>query len=443
MKKNLPFDVKNLALAPQGKLKIEWAQRQMPVLNLIKQEFSKTKSLAHITIAACLHATAETANLMLTLKAGGAQVVLYNTNPLSTQDDVAASLVKDYDIPTFAMRDMPPTKYAHYVNTVLDFKPNITLDDGADLIATLHSKRQDLLPHVIGGTEETTTGVTRVKSLDKHGLLKYPFIAVNDSKTKYMFDNRYGTGQSTIDGILRAANILLAGSTFVVCGYGWCSRGIAMRAHGMGAHVIVTEIDPIKALEATMDGFQVMPLIKAAKLGDVFITATGNKHVIDEADIKVMKDGAILGNSGHFNIEINLDYLNSQTKQVRRIRQMLDEYTLKDGRRLYLIGEGRLTNLTAAEGHPAMVMDMSFADQALSAQYLAKHHHQMKNQVYNVPDTITQQVASLKLKSLGVGIDKLTTEQKKYLAGWEEGAFTSEVKNRQPIKSNQTAKRII
>jgi adenosylhomocysteinase len=428
------FDVKDLALSPQGKLKIEWANRQMPVLNLIKERFIKEKPFAKITIAACLHATAETANLMLTLKAGGARVVLYNTNPLSTQDEVAASLVKDYEIPTFAMRDMPPAKYEQYVNTVLDFKPNITLDDGADLIATLHSKRQDLLPHVMGGTEETTTGVTRVKSLDKHGLLKYPFIAVNDSKTKYMFDNRYGTGQSTIDGILRAANVLLAGSTFVVCGYGWCSRGIAMRAHGMGAHVIVTEVDPIKALEATMDGFMVMPLVKAAKLGDIFITATGNKHVIDEEDIKVMKDGAIMGNSGHFNVEINLDYLHKQTKQVRRIRHMLDEYLLKDGRRLYLIGEGRLTNLTAAEGHPAMVMDMSFADQALSAEYLVKNYQKMKHQVYNVPEAITNQVATLKLKSMGVNIDKLTPEQKKYLAGWEEGAFTSEVKHRQPTK---------
>lgn len=424
MLKSSQFDVKNLSLAPQGKLKIAWANRQMPVLNLIKENFIKQKPFKGVTIAACLHATAETANLMLTLKAGGAKVVLYNTNPLSTQDEVAASLVKDFDVPTFAMRDMPKEKYRQYVDTVLDFKPNITLDDGADLVATLHSRRQDLLPHIMGGTEETTTGVTRVKSLEKHKLLKFPFIAVNDSKTKYMFDNRYGTGQSTIDGILRAANVLLAGSTFVVCGYGWCSRGIAMRAHGLGAHVIVTEVDPIKALEATMDGFTVMPLVKAAKFGDIFITATGDKHVIDKEDIDVMKDGVIMGNSGHFNVEINLDYLKQQTKEVRRIRHMLDEYILKDGRHLYLIGEGRLTNLTAAEGHPAMVMDMSFADQALSAEYLAKHHQSMTNQVYNVPEQITQKVATLKLKSLNIKIDKLTPEQKKYLAGWEEGAFS-------------------
>lgn len=419
----MKFDIKDIKFAPQGKLKIEWAGQQMPVLQLIKARFLKEKPFKNVIIAACLHATAETANLMKTLKAGGASVVLYNTNPLSTQDEVAASLVKDEEIPTFAMRDMPAKKYREYVDTVLDFKPNITLDDGADLIATIHQRRRDLIPNIYGGTEETTTGVNRVKSLNNKGLLRYPFIAVNDSKTKYLFDNRYGTGQSTIDGILRSCNILLAGKVFVVCGYGWCSRGIAMRAKGMGASVIVTEVDAVKAIEAVMDGFQVMTLKEATKEGEIFITATGDKHVIDKQHLDLMKDGAILGNSGHFNVEINLDYLNSITVKMRRIRPMLDEYKLKDGRKLYLIGEGRLTNLTAAEGHPASVMDMSFSDQALAAEYLVKMRGKLTNTVYNVPEKITEEVARLKLKSMGIKIDKLTPEQKKYLAGWEEGAF--------------------
>jgi adenosylhomocysteinase len=426
--KLVPHDVKDISLAPQGKMKIDWAKRQMPVLNAIQKRFKKEKTLKGITVAACLHATAETANLMITLKEGGANVVLYNTNPLSTQDDVAASLVKDYAVPTFAIKGMPASKYKKYVDTVLDFKPNITLDDGADLIVTIHQRRQDLIPGILGGTEETTTGVSRVKSLAKKGLLQYPFIAVNDSKTKHMFDNRYGTGQSTIDGILRSANILLAGSYFVVCGYGWCSRGIAMRAQGMGAKVIVTEVDPLKALEACMDGFEVMPIKQAAKIGDVFITATGNKHVIDAEHLALMKDGAILGNSGHFNAEINLDYFENKTKKITRVRPMLDQYELKDGRSLFLIGEGRLANLTAAEGHPAMVMDMSFADQALSVEYLVKSKGKLKNEVYNVPHDITHNVAKLKLESMGVKIDKLTKEQANYLDSWTEGAFTLEVK---------------
>lgn len=419
----MKYDIKDIKLAPDGKKMIDWAEQQMPVLRLIRERFKKEKPFKNIVIAACLHATSETANLMITLKEGGATTVLYNTNPLSTSDEVVASLVIDYGIPCFAVKGMATEKYQKYVDTVLDFKPNITLDDGADLIATIHKRRKDLLKYVIGGTEETTTGVIRVRSLERMGLLQYPFIAVNDSETKYLFDNRYGTGQSTIDGILRATNTLLAGKNFVVCGYGWCGKGVAMRARGMGAQVIVCEVDPLKALEAVMDGYRVMPMASAAKIGDIFITVTGNKYVIDKQHFDVMKDGAILGNSGHFNIEINLDYLEKITVNKKRIRHMLDFYQLKDGRKIYLIGEGRLTNLTAAEGHPALVMDMSFADQALSAEYLVKNKEKLTNKVYKVPAEITSNVAMLKLKSLDFKIDSLTKEQKKYLEGWEEGAF--------------------
>ncbi len=419
----MKYDIKDISLASEGRKLIEWADQQMPVLDLIKERFKKEKPFKNITIAACLHATSETANLMITLKEGGARTVLYNTNPLSTQDEVVASLVRDYDIPCFAIKGMPKEKYRKYVDTVLDFKPNITLDDGADLIATIHQRRKDLLKYVIGGTEETTTGVIRVRSLERMGLLQYPFIAVNDSETKYLFDNRYGTGQSTIDGILRATNILLAGKNFVICGYGWCGKGVALRAKGMGAQVIVCEVDPVKALEAVMDGYRVMSLRDASKIGDIFITVTGNKYVIDKKHFDVMKNGAILGNSGHFNVEINLDYLEKNTKAKKRLRHMLDLYQLRDGRKLYLIGEGRLTNLTAAEGHPAIVMDMSFADQALSAEYLVKQKGNLINKVYKVPAEITKSVAKLKLNSMGFKIDNVSKEQKKYLEGWEEGAF--------------------
>lgn len=419
----MKYDVKDLKLAPKGKLKIEWAARQMPVLALIKRRFKKERPLQGIVIAACMHATSETANLMSTLKAGGAKVVLYNTNPLSTQDEVAASLAKDFQIPTFAIKGMPKTKYRKYVDTVLDYRPHITLDDGADLVATIHKRRRDLIPHIIGGTEETTTGVIRLRSLEKKGLLRYPEVAVNDAKTKFLFDNRYGTGQSTIDGILRATNVLLAGKKFVVCGFGWCARGIAMRARGMGANVIVTEVDPLRGLEALMEGYQVMPLKLAAKIGDIFVTSTGDIKVIDKQHLKIMKDGVILANAGHFNVEINLEALKKTTVKTRRLRSMMDEYQLKDGRRLYLLGEGRLVNLTAAEGHPAQVMDLSFANQALVAEYLVANRGKLKPKVYEVPKKIDREIARLKLKTMGVKIDKLTKEQRQYLAGWEAGAF--------------------
>jgi adenosylhomocysteinase len=417
----LDYDVKDLSLAEKGKLRIEWASMHMPVLGLIRERFSREKPLEGMRISACLHVTTETANLMLTLKAGGASVVLCASNPLSTQDDVAACLVKEYDIPVFAIKGEDKDTYYEHVHRALDHRPHITLDDGGDLVSTIHSQRQELLEEIIAGTEETTTGVIRFKSMERDGVLKYPIIAVNDAKTKYLFDNRYGTGQSTLDGILRATNVLLAGKTFVVAGYGWCGRGVAKRAQGMGANVVVTEVDPLKALEAVMDGYRVMPMHEAAKIGDIFVTVTGDINVIREEHFKVMKNGAILANSGHFNVEIDIPALERLAKQKRRIREYVDEYTLEDGRRLYLLGEGRLINLAAAEGHPASVMDMSFANQALCAEYITKHGEKLEPRVYRVPEHIDKEVARLKLASMGVEIDSLTEEQEEYLSSWEMG----------------------
>jgi adenosylhomocysteinase len=414
------YDVKDLFLAEAGRQRIAWAAREMPVIRLIRERFAREKPLKDIRISACLHITTETANLALALKDGGAQVILCASNPLSTQDDAAAALV-EYGIPTNAIKGEDEITYYQHINTALDNKPQLTVDDGADLVATLHSKRKDLLHNVLGGTEETTTGVIRLRSLAKAGELKYPIIAVNDAQTKYLFDNRYGTGQSTIDGITRATNILWAGKKVVVCGYGWCGRGIALRAKGLGAQVIITEVEPTRALEAVMDGYQVMPLMKAAEIGDFLITVSGDKHVIDEAHFKVMKDGAILANSGHFNVEINIPALESLAKSKRRIRPFVDEYTLKDGRHLYLLGEGRLINLAAAEGHPANVMDMSFANQALCLAYIVKNRDQLETKVYSVPEEIDREIARLKLKAMGTEIDTLTPEQKAYLNSWHEG----------------------
>jgi adenosylhomocysteinase len=414
------YDVKDLSLAEAGRQRIAWASREMPVIRLIRERFAREKPLKGIRISACLHITTETANLALALKDGGAQVILCASNPLSTQDEAAAALV-EYGIPTNAIKGEDEVTYYQHINTALDNKPQLTVDDGADLVATLHSKRKDLLPNVLGGTEETTTGVIRLRSLAKAGELKYPIIAVNDAQTKYLFDNRYGTGQSTIDGITRATNILWAGKRVVVCGYGWCGRGIAMRARGLGAQVIITEVEPTRALEAVMDGYQVMPLTKAAEIGDVIITVSGDKHVIDESHLKVMKDGAILANSGHFNVEINIPALESLAKSKRRIRPFVDEYALKDGRLIHLLGEGRLINLAAAEGHPASVMDMSFANQALCLAYIVKNRGQLETRVYSVPEEIDKEIARLKLKSMGIEIDTLTPEQKAYLNSWHEG----------------------
>lgn len=419
MKNN--YDVKDIALAPQGKLKIEWAGKQMPVLKSIQERFSKEQPLKGLTLAACLHITSETANLLIALQAGGAKVVANASNPLSTQDSVAASLVKDYKIPTYAIKGEDNKTYFKHLNAVLDAKPNITMDDGGDLIYALHTDRKELLANIIGSSEETTTGVIRLKAMEKDGALQLPVIAVNDSDTKHLFDNRYGTGQSTIDGILRATNILIAGKTFVVAGYGWCSRGIAMRANGMGANVIVTEVDSIRALEAAMDGYRVMPMKQAAKLGDIFVSATGDKHVISKEVLAIIKDGAIVANSGHFDSEIDIASLEKMKKSKRTIRPFLDEYTLTDGRKVHVLGEGRLVNLAAAEGHPAEVMDMSFANQALAAEYFVKHRGTLLNKVYVLPRELDQQVASIKLKAMGITIDKLTPEQKKYLASWNEG----------------------
>ncbi len=415
------FEVKDLSLAGDGELAIEWADRQMPVLRMIRERFEREKPLDGMRIGACLHVTTETANLVRTLKAGGAHVALCASNPLSTQDAVAAALVKIYEIPVFAIKGEDRETYYRHVHAVLDTRPQITMDDGADLVSTLHSERRELLDGVIGGTEETTTGVIRLRSMATDGVLAYPIIAVNDAHTKYLFDNRYGTGQSTIDGILRATNILLAGATVVVAGYGWCGRGIAMRLKGMGANVIVTEVSPLRALEAVMDGFTVMPMIEAAKRGDVFITATGNINVIRREHFELMKDGAILCNSGHFNVEICLPALEEMAVSRRRLRPFLEEYTLSDGKRLYLLAEGRLVNLSAAEGHPAAVMDMSFANQALCVEYIAKNGASLERQVYPVPREIDEQVAMLKLKSMGIRIDELTDEQRKYLSSWEMG----------------------
>ncbi|MFC2002005.1 adenosylhomocysteinase [Chloroflexota bacterium] len=413
-------EIKDPSLAEAGRQRIEWAYREMPVIKLIRERFTTEKPLAGIRISGCLHITTETANLALTLKAGGADTILCASNPLSTQDDVAAALV-DYDIPTNAIKGEDEATYYKHINTVLDNKPQFTVDDGADLVATIHAKRSDLVAHIIGGTEETTTGVIRLRSLEKAGKLKYPIIAVNDAQTKYLFDNRYGTGQSTIDGITRATNILWAGKKVVVCGYGWCGHGVALRAKGLGAQVIVTEIEPVRALEAVMDGYQIMPLMEASKIGDIFITISGDKSVIAKPHFQVMKDGAILANSGHFNVEINIPDLENLARSKRRIRPFVDEYNLPDGRRLYLLGEGRLINLAAAEGHPASVMDMSFANQALCLEYMAKNKGKLKPEVYPVPEVIDKQIARLKLKAMGIEIDSLTPEQKAYLTSWEEG----------------------
>jgi adenosylhomocysteinase len=413
------FQVKDKSFAPQGHLQIEWASAHMPVLNQIKNRFSKEQPLKGLTLGACLHVTKETAVLVETLLAGGAQIALCGSNPLSTQDDVAAALVEK-GVHVFAWRGQTTEEYYSCIEKVLDYKPAITLDDGADLVGTLHSKRKEGLQYVKGGTEETTTGVIRLRAMEKGGSLKYPIVAVNDAYTKYLFDNRYGTGQSTIDGILRATSVLLAGKNFVVCGYGWCSRGIAMRARGMGANVIVTEVQPTRALEAAMDGLRVMPIAEAAAMGDIFVTATGDINVIRKEHMEKMKDGAIIANSGHFNVEISLKDLGELSVAKRTMRPNLVEYKLKDGRKLYLLAEGRLVNLSAAEGHPSEVMDMSFANQALSAEYIAKTAN-MPPKVYPVPKDIDETVAELKLKAMGIRIDELTPEQKKYLATWEMG----------------------
>ncbi|GAB6076892.1 adenosylhomocysteinase [Desulfurobacterium crinifex] len=418
----MEYHVKDLSLADIGKDRIEWAEMDMLVLRKeIRERFIEEKPLKGIRIGACLHVTTETANLMRTLKEGGAEVFLCASNPLSTQDDVAAALVKHYDIPVFAIKGEDEETYYQHIEAVLSKKPHITMDDGADLISTLHKNHPELIENVIGGTEETTTGVIRLKAMAKDGALKYPVIAVNEALTKHLFDNRYGTGQSTIDGILRATNRLLSGSVFVVAGYGWCGKGVAMRAKGMGAEVIVTEVDPIKAIEARMDGFRVMPMSEAAKLGDIFCTVTGNINVIREEHFKVMKDGAIVSNSGHFNVEIDIPALERMAVKKRKVRDFVDEYTLEDGRRIYLLAEGRLVNLSAAEGHPASVMDMSFANQALSAEYLVKEGRDLRPDVYVVPGHIDRHVAELKLKAMGIEIDELTPEQIEYLNSWEMG----------------------
>ncbi len=414
-------DVKDIKLANKGRLRIEWAAKDMPVLKGIKERFQKEKPLKGVRLAACLHVTTETANLMDTLKAGGAEVHLCASNPLSTQDDVAASLVKHFAVPTFAIKGEDNKTYYKHIGQCLSLRPNITMDDGADLVSTLHKDRQDLIKNLMGGTEETTTGVIRLKAMAQEGVLRYPIIAVNDAYTKYLFDNRYGTGQSTIDGILRATNRLIAGSILVVSGYGWFGKGVSMRAKGMGARVVVTEVDPLRALEATLDGFMVMPLREAAELGDIFITVTGDAGVISEQAFRKMKDGAIVANSGHFNVEIDIPALKKLSKSVRQIRDFVEEYTLRNGRRIYLLGEGRLINLAAAEGHPSQVMDMSFANQALSAEHMAKNHKKLENKVYPVPRAIDEKIASLKLAGMGITIDKLTPEQKKYLKSWQMG----------------------
>ncbi len=417
----MKYDVKDVSLAPKGKLRIEWAGKDMPVLKFIEERFQKEKPLKGLRISCCLHVTTETANLVRVLKAGGAQTSVCASNPLSTQDDVAASLVKDFDIPVFAIKGENTTTYYEHLNAALDHKPNLTMDDGADLVSVVHQKRKDLVQHLFAGTEETTTGVIRLKSLEAKKLLMYPIIAVNDAMTKHFFDNRYGTGQSTIDGVIRATNRLIAGSNFVVAGYGWCGRGLASRAGGMGAKVIVTEIDPLKALQANMDGYQVMPMKEASRIGDFFVTVTGDINVIRPEHMLLMKNGAVLANSGHFDAELDLKGLNKITKSQRVIRDFVEEFTLTNGRNIYLLGEGRLVNLASAEGHPASVMDMSFANQALSAEYVAKNYKKLERKVYCVPEDIDRMIASLKLKALGIKIDTLTAEQKKYLSSWDMG----------------------
>ncbi len=415
------YHIKDLNLASKGRLKIDWAGMQMPVLRMITEEFEKEKPLKGVRISACLHVTTETANLMKALKAGGAEIHLCASNPLSTQDDVAASIVSDIGVPTFAIKGEDKETYYSHIANALEIKPHITLDDGADLVSTLHKERKELLMNIIGGTEETTTGVIRLKAMAEKGDLKYPIIAVNDAYTKYLFDNRYGTGQSTIDGIMRATNRLIAGSVFVVCGFGWCGRGVAARARGLGARVIVTEISPLKALEATMDGYEVMPILEASKIGDIFVTVTGNVNVLSEKCFVSMKDGAIVCNTGHFNVEIDLESLEKLSTSKRTIRDYVEEYHLFNGKRIYLLAEGRLVNLAAAEGHPSAVMDMSFANQALSVKYLVENGRKLENRVYKVPDDIDNKIAKLKLSAMNVRIDSLTPEQEKYLSSWEMG----------------------
>jgi adenosylhomocysteinase len=418
---NTQCDVKDLALADLGKRRTEWAFQSMPVLQTIRKQFIKNQPLAGIRVSACLHVTTETANLMITLRDGGASVVLCASNPLSTQDDVASTLVKDYGIPVYAIKGENNEVYYSHLSAAADHRPHITMDDGADLVHLIHTTRRDLLAHIVGGTEETTTGVIRLRAMAKEGVLGYPIVAVNDALTKHLFDNRYGTGQSTLDGIVRATNFLLAGLTVVVAGYGWCGRGVASRARGLGANVVVTEIDPTKAIEAVMDGFRVMSMIDAAAVGDVFITVTGNKHVIAKEHFEQMKSGAILCNSGHFNVEIDLEALGKMASSRRETREFVEEFALRDGRKVYVLGEGRLINLAAAEGHPASVMDMSFANQALSAEYMVKNHASLQKTVYSVPDELDKQVARMKLEAMGVKIDRLTPEQEHYLASWNEG----------------------
>ena len=417
----MKHDVKDIGRAPEGNDRIAWADDRMPVLRSIRDRFQKEKPFKGVRIGACLHVTTETANLMRTLQAGGAEVALCASNPLSTQDDVAASLVADFGIGMFAIHGEDNDTYYKHINDVLDIKPQITMDDGADLVTTLHSSRDDILKGVFGGTEETTTGVIRLRSMQREGVLKYPIVAVNDARTKHFFDNRYGTGQSTIDGILRSTNILLAGANFVVAGYGWCGRGVAVRARGMGANVIILEVDPIKAIEAVMDGFRVMPALEAAEIGDVFVTLTGDIAILRQEHFERMRDGAIIANSGHFNVEIDIETLEKIAKKKKRVRRDVDQYTLPSGKRLNLLGEGRLINLAAAEGHPAAVMDMSFANQALACEYLLGHHGSLKAEVIPVPERIDREIAALKLHTMGYEIDRLTDQQQRYLTAWREG----------------------
>jgi adenosylhomocysteinase len=415
------YDVKDLSLAEKGRFRMQWAAREMPVLALIEQRFAKERPLEGMRVSACLHVTSETANLMRVLQAGGADVVLTASNPLSTQDDIAATLVAHYEMPVYAIKGENNATYYDHIKAALDHRPHITMDDGADLVGTLHKERRELLDGIIGGTEETTTGVIRLRAMAADGELKFPVVAVNDAMTKHLFDNRYGTGQSTMDGVIRATNVLIAGKSVVVAGYGWCSRGIASRAKGLGGNVIVTEIDPLKALEAVMDGFRVMPMAEAAPIGDIFITSTGDINVLDRAHFECMKDGAIMANSGHFNVEINIPELENMAGEVRRVREFLDEYILHDGRRLYLAGEGRLVNLAAAEGHPSAVMDMSFANQALASEFMVKHHESLEHTVYSVPAEIDNEIARLKLAAMRVHIDTLTPAQEAYLNEWRQG----------------------
>jgi adenosylhomocysteinase len=417
----LEHDVQDLSLADAGRRKVEWAEQEMPVLRLIRERFDREKPLAGLRIAACLHVTTETANLMRTLKAGGADARLCASNPLSTQDDAAAALVAVYGVPVFAIKGEDHDTYYRHIHQALDHRPQVTMDDGADTVGVIHKERTDLLPGIIAGTEETTTGVIRLRAMARDGVLAYPIVAVNDATTKHFFDNRYGTGQSTIDGIVRATNVLLAGKSFVVAGYGWCSRGIAMRARGMGANVIVTEVDPLRALEAVMDGYRVMPMLEAAPLGDIFVTSTGDKSVIDGCHFERMKDGAILANSGHFNVEINIPALRKMAVSSRQPRPFVEQFILADGRHISVLGEGRLINLAAAEGHPSAVMDMSFANQALCVEHIVRHAAELEKKVYGVPEAIDKEIARLKLEAMGIAIDTLTPEQAHYLTSWEEG----------------------